>query len=229
MHKSWAFLVKIPIFSVNVTGQSTSSRHNLLPCVTVTGQITLSRPNLMPGDCHIHPLDGLTAYTASTSSPAQGAFMYYAVVLLLMLIFPLASIGLETLVFHGPLVLPLVVAKWFVFWAVGVRLFTAGLRQAIDPDFTATQIFAFKTSEPVMIIRELGFANIALGTAALLSMLNPAWLIPAAIAGCLFYGLAGFNHLVKSHRNPTENLALFSDLFVFSILLLCQVAYVTHR
>ena len=154
--------------------------------------------------------------------------MYYAIVILLMLVFPLASIGIETLVLHGSLALMIVLAKWFVFWAIGVRLFTAGLRQAIDPGFTAKKIFEFKTSEPVMIIRELGFANIALGTAALLSMLNPAWLIPAAIAGCLFYGLAGFNHLRKSQRNSTENLATFSDLFVFAILLVCLVGYVTH-
>ena len=154
--------------------------------------------------------------------------MYYAVVILLMLVFPLASVGIETLVFHSSLALMIVLAKWFVFWAVGVRLFTAGLRQAIDPGFTAKKIFEFKTSEPVMIIRELGFANIALGTAALLSILNSAWLIPAAIAGCLFYGLAGFNHLRKSQRNSTENLATFSDLFVFAILLVCLVGYVTH-
>lgn len=155
-----------------------------------------------------------------------GAIMYYAVVILFMLVFPLASIGLETLVFHGSLAFVIVAVKWFVFWAVGVRLFTAGLRQAIDPNFTAKKIFKFKTSEPVIIIRELGFANIALGTAALLSILNPAWLIPFAMAGCLFYGLAGFNHLAKSQRNPTENLAAFSDLFVFAVLLVCLVGYV---
>jgi hypothetical protein len=110
--------------------------------------------------------------------------MYYAIVILLMLIFPLASVVLDLLLFHGFLLI--VVAKWFVFWAVGVRLFTAGLRQAIDPGFTAKKIFDFKNSEPLFIIRELGFANIALGTTALLSILNPAWLIPPAIAGCLF-------------------------------------------
>jgi hypothetical protein len=152
--------------------------------------------------------------------------MYYAVVILLMLVFPLASVGLDHLLFHGSLLL--VVAKWFVFWAVGVRLFTAGLRQAIDPGFMAKKIFDFKTSEPLFIIRELGFANIALGTTALFSILNPAWLIPPAIAGCLFYGLAGFNHLRKSQRNSTENLTLFSDLFAFAVLLICLVAYGSH-
>ena len=154
--------------------------------------------------------------------------MYYAIVILFMLVFPLASMASKRSSFMGRLASRLVVAKWFVFWAVGVRLFTAGLCQAIDPHFTANKIFEFKTSEPVFVIRELGFANIALGTAALLSIPNPAWLIPFAIAGCLFYGLAGFNHLAKRQRNPTENLAFFSDLFVFAVFLVCLVGYVTH-
>ena len=54
--------------------------------------------------------------------------MYYAIVLGLMLVAPLASIvsegGLQA---SQPW--PALVGKWFVFWAVGVRLSLAGVRQ----------------------------------------------------------------------------------------------------
>jgi hypothetical protein len=61
---------------------------------------------------------------------------YLAIVVLLMLVLPLASLLIETR--EPGLVL---VGKWWNFWAIGVRLFTAGLRQVAKPAFTAEVIF----------------------------------------------------------------------------------------
>jgi hypothetical protein len=33
------------------------------------------------------------------------------------------------------------IVKWVVFWGVGLRLFTCGLKQALQPSFTANGIF----------------------------------------------------------------------------------------
>jgi hypothetical protein len=46
----------------------------------------------------------------------------------------------EALVTHAPLDLWLLLGRWFVFWAVGVRLLTAGIRQIAQPRFTAETI-----------------------------------------------------------------------------------------
>ncbi|HET6487778.1 MAG TPA: DUF6790 family protein, partial [Spirochaetia bacterium] len=112
----------------------------------------------------------------------------------------------------------LVAGKWFVFWAVGARLFLAGLRQVLQPRFTAETILGIKGDAPLHIVQELGFANISIGALGLLSILRGAWVMPAAIAGCLFYGLAGIRHLTQRNRNALENTATVSDLFMFAVL-----------
>jgi len=44
------------------------------------------------------------------------------------------------------------------------------------------------------------------------------WLTPTAVAGAIFYGLAGANHLLTKNRNRLQNVAMLSDLFASSIL-----------
>jgi hypothetical protein len=57
-----------------------------------------------------------------------------------------------------------------------------------------------------------------------LSLLNREWVVAAAIAGGLFYGLAGAQHLAKGDRNAKENIAMISDLFIFVVLALYLAA-----
>jgi hypothetical protein len=121
-----------------------------------------------------------------------------------------------------------VIGKWFVFWAVGVRLFLAGLRQSITPQFTAERIFGMKSKEPLVIVRELGFANLSIGVLGLSTIFRGSWIMPAAIAGGLFYCFAGIGHLMTKNRNRLENSAMFSDLFAFLVLLICFIAAIAH-
>jgi hypothetical protein len=44
------------------------------------------------------------------------------------------------------------------------------------------------------------------------------WTAPAGLAGCLFLGLAGVKHAVKSPRNAKEHLAMATDLFVAGVV-----------
>jgi hypothetical protein len=145
--------------------------------------------------------------------------MYIASVSLLTFILPTVSVIAELFLYKNTTgVLPLVGA-WFVFWAVGVRLFIAGLRQVANPKFTAERIFDISSAEPLVLVRELGFANISTGVLGLCTIFEGAWIMPAAIVGGLFYGLAGVGHTFKKDRNLFENVAMYSDLFVFVILL----------
>jgi hypothetical protein len=57
--------------------------------------------------------------------------MYLAAVSLLMFIFPIVSILIESIGNKNHAGLITLTGKWFVFWAIGIRLFTAGLRQII--------------------------------------------------------------------------------------------------
>jgi hypothetical protein len=144
--------------------------------------------------------------------------MYFATVILLLLVLPVVSIVVEAMLgLHGSVTLFLV-GKWFVFWAAGVRLFIAGLRQVTQPGFTAQEIFGLKDRGAFAIVRELGFANISMGLLSIGSFFHTAWVVPGAVIGGLYYGLAAAGHMFRGHRNAKENIALYSDIWIFLVL-----------
>ena|SRR5208337_31744 len=144
--------------------------------------------------------------------------MYLAMIILLMGALPVASIAVEFAALHGGADLLSLIGKWFVFWPVGVRLILAGLRQVADPKFTAGTIFGVKDAAALTIVQELGFGNLSIGTLGALSLVHREWIVPAALTGGLFYGLAGIKHVLRSDRNAIENIATVSDLFIFVVL-----------
>lgn len=116
--------------------------------------------------------------------------MYLIIVVGLLFVFPSASVFAEAIVHHTAFSAGLAL-KWFVFWAVGARLFLAGIRQSVQPSYTAHQILGLKSDESLVVVRELGFANLAIGIMGLASLFLPAWRSAAGIVGAVFYGLAG--------------------------------------
>ena len=145
--------------------------------------------------------------------------MYYASVLLLTLILPGSCVYAQQALSHGDLPLMLLIGKWFTFWAVGVRLFIAGIRQQIQPRFTAQEIFGIMSDDPLVFIEELGMANAAMGVIGIVAVFVPSFVLPAAIVGGLYYAQAGVGHLHHSRRNAHRNFAMISDLFVAAMLL----------
>jgi hypothetical protein len=146
--------------------------------------------------------------------------MYFAVVLLLLLILPVASVITESAHSHHTLSLLFLTGRWFVFWAVGVRLFIAGIRKVIQPQFTAEEIFAIHDPASFAIVREVGFANLSMGLLGICTLFHNDWIVPAAIVGGLYYGLAGPGHIFQKNKNAKELTAMISDEFVFVILLI---------
>lgn len=142
--------------------------------------------------------------------------MYLVTIVLLLLVLPAISIAIEALTRGGDGLL--LVGKWFVFWGVGVRLFIAGLRQTVQPRFTAAEIFAISDAGAFAMVREIGFGNLAMGTLGLLTLAFAGFLIPAAIVGGLYYGLAGAGHAVRGHRNAAGQVAMVSDFLIFALL-----------
>ena len=144
--------------------------------------------------------------------------MYYAIVATLMFAFPLVAVGFEASQANNTLTAVLV-AKWFAFWSVGWRLFLAGTRQVLQPSYTAKVILGFKGEEALLLVRELGFANLALGVVGIASLFVASWQLAVALAGGIFYGLAGVNHARQSHRGRLQSVAMLSDLFAAIVLL----------
>ncbi|MBS0618359.1 MAG: hypothetical protein JSR44_09235 [Spirochaetes bacterium] len=134
-----------------------------------------------------------------------------------MFILPLISIGIEFCYRSSQNRLLDLTWKWFIFWAIGIRLFSAGINQIANPAFTAGILQLNDSAH--LIIRELGFANLLMGTLACLSLFVPAFRSAATLGG-LYLGMAGILHVVRGsdHVNLKESIALISDLWAFLIV-----------
>ncbi len=150
--------------------------------------------------------------------------MYFLSVFLLLLVLPSLSVIIEAQHIGGGADIMWLIGKWFVFWACGVRQFVAGVTQTLRPEFTAKSIFDIDAPAAHAIVREIGFGNLAMGTLSLASLAEPSWVVPAAIVGGLYYGLAGLGHLFRK-GNLKEQIALWSDLAIFVLL----AAFVVNR
>ena len=144
--------------------------------------------------------------------------MYLAIVALTMFVLPLGAIVAEGLSRPGPDWLWLA-GKWFVFWAVGVRLSMAGLRQYLQPAFTSREILGIESPDAFVLVRELGGANIAAGVVGIASLSAPSFVLPSAISAGLFYAVAALEHAKTDKRSRNETVALVSDVFIAVVLL----------
>jgi hypothetical protein len=154
--------------------------------------------------------------------------MYVPMVVMLMLVLPFISVLAQLLLGthaapHASDLMP-AIAKWYVFWAMGIRLLLAGLRQSLQPAYTAKTILGLESTDCLVLVREIGFANIAMGSVATASLYMSGWVIPAALAGGIYYGLAGINHIFRKHRGRLETVAMTSDLFAAYVLISCCVS-----
>lgn len=143
--------------------------------------------------------------------------MYFASVILLLVVLPVVSISAEALLSHHAMRMALV-GRWFVFWGIGVRLLLAGIRQVIQPRFTAEKIFGVRDPGSFAIVREVGFSNLSMGLLGVCTLFRGDWLVPAAVVGGLYYGLAGAGHVFGHDKNAKEYLAMISDGFIFVVL-----------
>lgn len=108
--------------------------------------------------------------------------------------------------------------KWFIFSAVGLRLFIAGIKQTTDPAFTAKEIFHLDNPESFPIVRELGFANLCFGIVGIVSLFLPPWRVVSAFGSGLYYGIAGLQHFIKKPAGVNEKFALVTDIIIFGFL-----------
>lgn len=148
--------------------------------------------------------------------------MYFVIVLACFVVLPVVSIIVEVIVRRrrgtSSGLLPIAL-RWFTFWIVGVRLFTAGISQAIQPQFTAESIFGTDDPQVLPFISELGYANIAMGTIGILSVFIRSWTAPAAVVGAVFLGLDGIRHVVEGGEfTPERTLAMVTDLLALVVL-----------
>jgi hypothetical protein len=142
-----------------------------------------------------------------------------------MVILPILSISEEHFYLHSALPMMSLVGKWFVFWGAGIRLFFAGLRQLFQPRFTAEQILGIRSEDSLLFVRELGAANLGTGIVGMASLAKPSFVLPAAVAAAVFFGIAGIRHATDRCRTRNQNIGMISDLFV-SLVLVTYIGFV---
>lgn len=116
----------------------------------------------------------------------------------------------------------LLICKWFMFWSIGVRSVTAGLMQTLNPAYTERLLNV--GTENMLIIQELGFANLGVGVIAMISLFVPAFRKPAAVAGGIFLMGAAILHLLRlSIIEFGEVMSLAGDLLIVAVAVLTLV------
>jgi len=147
--------------------------------------------------------------------------MQLAAIILLMVVLPIISI-VQDLAMNQVLLVE-ALGKWFVFWAVGWRLVSAALHQMLRPAYTAKDIFEIDDPAAGKLVLEIGFGNLAIGIPAIASLYFPAWVPALALAGCIFFGLAGLQHIRNKASTRAEIAAMVSDLGLAAVLIVYLV------
>jgi len=143
---------------------------------------------------------------------------YLILILTLMLVLPLISIGIDAAFFAETDSLLALMGKWFVFWALGIRLELAGIVQMRQPEFTVKKMFGVDSPESYHFIRELGFATFSMGLLAILSLPFPDLRPGAALVGGLYMGFAGIYHAIKKPATGNEWVAMLTDLMIAALM-----------
>ena len=145
-----------------------------------------------------------------------------------MLVLPAVSVIAEFMLTEGAAGWLPLIGKWIAFWGVGIRLLVAGLRQGIRPGLTA-DLLGVEDASANVLVRELGFGNLAIGATGALTLTLPNWTLAAAMCGGLFYGFAGLQHVFSKHRTSEENWAMVSDIAIFLVLAVYVGISLLHR
>jgi hypothetical protein len=138
-------------------------------------------------------------------------------------IFPVISIGMTS--YFENVNISNSAFRWIIFWGIGMRLFTCGLKQSFQPEFTANNIFSVTQDKAYPIVRELGFANISLGFCGILSMFFITFRTATAFIGFIYYSLALIQHLSRKFKNESELFATITDFTIVIELLLSFILY----
>jgi hypothetical protein len=151
--------------------------------------------------------------------------VYSIVIVVIAVIAPLVTTLIQGIATGWDAGLVVIAGQQWVFWGVGIRLFTAGLSQALRPGFTMKTILGIDAPSATQLVSELGYANLGIGAAGILALFFPDWAPAAALAGGIFLLLAGIRHLAKPHKNTKEWVALVTDLLV-AVIVLVYVGWV---
>lgn len=108
----------------------------------------------------------------------------------------------------------------FVLWAVGVRLVLEGVRRIIGPRSAALVIAGPLTDEALLVVRQLGFACVAIGCPAIfLSYSNPFASECIGLIAGVFYLFSGAAQLLHKRSGRKQDVTMLCELTCGLVLL----------
>jgi len=143
---------------------------------------------------------------------------YYIFIITTMLVLPLVAGSVEMRIRRGNIFS--VFGRYFVLFAIGLRLLVTGSMQLFNPGYTLEMLGApHSAALPVM---ELGAANLVFAFLALLYFRRNSF---AGFAGGYYMGATGILHLLRagSLASFREALALVSDLWILAIVCILTI------
>lgn len=109
--------------------------------------------------------------------------------------------------------------KWFVFFALGLRLFSAGLTQLFKPTYTLHTVFKINDIKSAALVQELGVHNALIGFALMSMIVMPGYRDILTSIGAAYFGIAGLLHATRKEKAFNQYVAMMADLVIAVITL----------
>jgi len=110
-----------------------------------------------------------------------------------------------------------IIENWFIFWSIGIRLFTAGLMQIFNPIYTANLLQL--NLNDFIVIRELGLSNISIGLLGILSYFKHGLQKYVCLYILIFFSGASIIHITRllQYANYDEIITLITNIFIIIV------------
>ncbi len=155
----------------------------------------------------------------SNLPPPEPRRLFYVIDFVLKLLFPLCSVVGEYMI-AATAIDPGLIAKWFIFWGLGICLLVKGVVQLTIPRFAAFYSYHSINLKNREIVKQLGILNISIGALGVFSLFNEQAQQTAAFTAVIYFGLTTLWHFFRKADPAYEIISLVTDLLLFSTSLL---------
>jgi hypothetical protein len=150
----------------------------------------------------------------------RGNMLYLVNVFGIILVLPIVSIGINVFINFRKKIennFPEIIGNWFIFWSIGIRLFTAGLMQIFNPNYTANLLQL--NLNDLIVIRELGLSNSSIGLLGIISFFKYGLQKYVCLYILIFFSGASIIHITRllQHTHFDEIITLITNVFIIFV------------
>jgi len=138
----------------------------------------------------------------------------------IILVLPVISIGINVFINFkkkNKNNFPEIIGNWFIFWSIGIRLFTTGLMQIFNPVYTANLLQL--NLNDFIVIRELGLSNFSIGLLGIISFFKHGLQKYVCLYILIFFSGASIIHITRllQYAYLDEIITLITNIFTIIV------------